>query len=207
MITIHHLGVSQSDRIVWLCEELGLPFALKRYARDATTRLAPAEYKALHPSGTAPVISDGSVTLAETGAIFEYIMTKYGQGRLAVAVDQPNYADYVFWLHYPNGSLMPAEMINMMLKMAQVDDDAPVWHFANVRTAAAYQQINARLGAVPYLAGTDFSAADIMMFFPLASMGAFLARDFSPYPNLAPYVERLKARPAYQRAMAMAEPK
>ena len=207
MLTIHHLGISQSDRVVWLCEELEVPYDFIRYARDATTRLAPAEYKALHPSGTAPVISDGGMTLAETGAIFEYILTKYGQGRLAAASDQPNYADYLFWLHYPNGSLMPTEMINMMLKMAQVADDAPVWHFVNGRTVAAYQQINERLGMVPYLAGADFTAADIMMLFPLSTMGAFFARDLTPYPNIAPYVERLKARPAYQRAMAKAEPK
>lgn len=207
MLTVHHLGVSQSDRVVWLCEELELPYELKRYDRDATTRLAPAAYKALHPSGTAPVISDDDTTLAETGAIFDYILTKYGKGRLAVEPDAANYADYLFWLHYPNGSLMPTEMINMMLKMAQVADDAPVWHFVNGRTTAAYEQINARLGLVPYLAGADFTAADIMMLFPLSTMGAFFVRDLSSYPHIAPYVERLKARPAYQRAMAKAEPK
>lgn len=207
MLTLHHLGISQSDRVVWLCEELEIEYYFVRYSRDATTRLAPAEYKALHPSGTAPVITDGSVTLAETGAIFEYILTKYGQGRLAVARDEPNYPDYLFWLHYPNGSLVPTEMINMMLKMAQVSAEAPVWHFVNGRTTAAYQQINERLGIVPYLAGADFTAADIMMLFPLSTMGAFFARDLTAYPNIALYIDRLKARPAYQSAMAKAEPK
>ncbi len=207
MLTVHHLGVSQSDRIVWLSEELELSYELKRYERDATTRLAPAAYKALHPSGTAPVVTDDGVTLAETGAIFDYILTKYGRGRLAIAQDSPNYADYLFWLHYPNGSLMPTEMINMMLNMAQVADDAPVWRFANGRTTAAYQQIDARLSTTQYLAGDTFTAADIMMLFPLSTMGAFFARDLTPYPNIAPYVARLKARPAYQRAMAKAEPK
>jgi len=92
MLAVHHLGISQSERIVWLCEELGVAYELKRYERDAVTRLAPAAYKALHPMGTAPVITDGDVVLSESGAIMEYIIGKYGQGRLAVGPDQANFA-------------------------------------------------------------------------------------------------------------------
>ena len=103
MLTVHHLGVSQSERIVWLMEELGVPYELKRYDRDPTTRLAPAEYKALHPMGTAPIITDGDVVLPESGAIIEYVIGKYGEGRLAVKPDAANFADYVFWLHFANG--------------------------------------------------------------------------------------------------------
>jgi glutathione S-transferase len=110
MLIVHHLGVSQSERIVWLCEELELPYELKVYDRDPVTRLAPADYKALHPIETAPVITDGPVVLGETGAIVDYILARYGEGRLAVAPDAPNFADYLFWLHFANGSLVPSEM-------------------------------------------------------------------------------------------------
>ena len=104
MLTVHHLGVSQSERIVWLCEELGLEYELKLYARDAQTRLAPAEYKALHPIGTAPVITDGDLVLSESGAIMEYIIARYGKGRLALKPSDPGYAQYLYWFHYANAS-------------------------------------------------------------------------------------------------------
>src|SRR5215475_8291580 len=106
MFTIHHLGKSQSERIIWLCEELEIPYKLKRYTRDAVTMLAPADYKALHPMGTAPVITDGDVVLAESGAVMAYIIGKYGQGRLAVGPGEANFADYLFWFHFANGSMM-----------------------------------------------------------------------------------------------------
>lgn len=109
MLTVHHLGISQSERIVWLCEELSIPYQLVRYDRDPVTRLAPAEYKALHPFETAPVITDGTVVLSESGAIIEYIVARYGKGRLTVRPDAPNYADYLFWLHFANGSMMPVQ--------------------------------------------------------------------------------------------------
>src|SRR5260221_7509662 len=104
MLTVHHLGRSQSERIVWLCEELGIDYELKRYERDPVTRLAPPEYKALHPIGTAPVISDGNLVLGESGAIIEYILAKHGGGRLARREGHPEFAKYLYWLHYANGS-------------------------------------------------------------------------------------------------------
>src|SRR4029078_164574 len=110
MLTVHHLGISQSERIVWLCEELSIPYQLVNYERDPVTRLAPAQYKALHPFGTAPVIVDGSVVLSESGAIIEYIIARHGKGRLAVRPDAPNYADYLFWFHFANGSMMPGQI-------------------------------------------------------------------------------------------------
>jgi glutathione S-transferase len=122
MLTVHHLGVSQSERIVWLCEELGLDYELKRYDRDPQTRLAPAAYKALHPMGTAPVITDGTVVMSESGAIVEYILARYGKGRLAVGPEQPNFADYVFWLHFANGSMMPHELIRLICSMLGATD-------------------------------------------------------------------------------------
>src|SRR5580700_1333205 len=114
MLTVHHLSVSQSERIVWLCEELGLQYKLARYARDPKTGLAPPQYRALHPFGTAPVITDGALVLGESGAIIDYINGKYGGGRLSLGPQEPAYADYLFWFHFANGSLMPASMIDLL---------------------------------------------------------------------------------------------
>src|SRR3954464_5255284 len=104
MLTVHHLGRSQSERIVWLCEELGLDYELKRYERDPVTRLAPPQYKALHPIGTAPVITDGELVLAESGAVIEYILTRYGGGRLSRQPGHPDFANYLYWLHFPTAT-------------------------------------------------------------------------------------------------------
>src|ERR1044072_630618 len=115
MLTVHHLGISQSERIVWLCEEPGIPYEMIRYERDPQTRLAPANYKALHPFGTAPVITDGDLVLGESGAIIDYIVAKYGAGRLSVAPTEPNFPEYLYWYHFANGSLMPAAMLDFFL--------------------------------------------------------------------------------------------
>ncbi len=114
MLTVHHLGVSQSERIVWLCEELEIEYQLKSYDRNPQTRLAPADYKALHPIQTAPVITDGELVLAESGAIVEYIIHRHGRGRLALPPSHPNYADYLFWFHFANGSMTPSAMTKMV---------------------------------------------------------------------------------------------
>ena len=126
MIIVHHLGVSQSERVVWLCEELAIPYTLRRYDRDPKTNLAPAEYKALHPMEIAPVITDGDLALAESGAILEYLIAKYGNGRLAVAANQANFADYLFWFHFANGTVMPSEMGRVIAIMLGVKEDNPV---------------------------------------------------------------------------------
>ena len=123
MITVHHLGVSQSERIVWLFEELDIPYQLKRYERDPASGLAPASYKALHPMGIAPVITDCALVLAESGAIIEYVIAKYGNGRLAVASDKPNFADYLFWFHFANGTMMPSQMTVFVASLAGAPSD------------------------------------------------------------------------------------
>ncbi len=110
MLTVHHLGISQSDRIVWLCEELAIPYGLVRYERDPVTRLAPANYKALHPTGTAPVVTDDGLTLGESGAIIDYIVAKHGGGRLTLSADHPDFARYFYWYHFAGSSLMPSMM-------------------------------------------------------------------------------------------------
>jgi glutathione S-transferase len=206
MITIHHLGVSQSERVVWLCEELAVPYALSRYDRDPQTKLAPEAYRALHPMGIAPVITDGSVVLAESGAILEYIIAKYGQGRLAMTADQPNFADYLFWFHFANATFMPAEMTTMIAGMLGLPEGHALVGIFKARSERALGLIERRLHAVPFFAGGEFSAADIMMLFPLSTMRAFSRRDLSALPHTRSYLKRIGERPAYRRAMAQADP-
>ena len=206
MIVVHHLGISQSDRIVWLCEELGIPFELKHYQRDPQTRLAPAEYRALTPFGTAPVITDGELTLGESGAIIEYIIQTYGAGRLAVRPGQPGYTDYLFWLHFANGSLMPAAMVDLIAQMIDPKGENPLLGLLRDRLNRAYGQIEARLGETRYLAGDAFTAADIMSVFGLTTMRMFAPRDLGPYPNIKAYLQRIGERPGFQSAMAKADP-
>jgi len=205
MITVHHLGVSQSERIVWLCEELELPYELKRYERDAATRLAPPAYKALHPLGSAPVITDGALALAESGAIIDYILAKHGKGRLQVAPGAPSYPDYSYWFHFANGTFMPRSMGSLFATMLGAAG-TPVAQFLQARDDQAHVTVEARLGKVPYFAGDALTAADIMMVFPLTTMRYFQARDLSPFPNIRAYLKRIGERPAYQRAMAKGDP-
>lgn len=203
MLTVHHLGVSQSERIVWLCEELGVPYQLKVYDRDPASRLAPAEYKALHPIGTAPIITDGDVTLPESGAIIEYIIGRYGDGRLSIGPDAPNFADYLFWLHFANATMMSRHM--MLLGLPQ-DADGPIAAWVRERAKATWDLVEQRLGEAPYFAGDEFTAADIIMLFPLTTMRAFTPVSLDAYPNIRAYLARIGARPAYQRAMAKGDP-
>jgi glutathione S-transferase len=206
MITVHHLGVSQSERVVWLCEELAIPYTLRRYDRDPTTRLAPADYKALHPMGIAPVITDGDLVLAESGAILEYVIARYGSGRLAVGPDRPNFADYLFWFHFANGTMMPSEMSDTISTMLGLKEGNPVMAMLKDRSERAFALVERRLGDVPYFAGNEFTAADIMMLFPLSTMRAFTQRDLSRLPHIRAYLKRIGERPAYQRATTKGDP-
>lgn len=206
MLTVHHLGVSQSERIVWLCEELEIPYTLKRYERDPQTRRAPAEYKALHPQGTAPVISDGELVLPESAAIIEYIDRKYGGGRMSVAPDAPNYADYLYWFHYANGSFMPVLMLQILGLGLSAAPDHPRMGFVMQRLAQARILIEERLARSDYFAGPQLTGADVMMMFPLSTMRNFSPLDLSRMPATRAYLQRIAARPAYQRAMAKGDP-
>src|SRR6188508_3389433 len=154
MLTVHHLGKSQSERIVWLCEELGIPYELKRYARDSVTRLAPPEYKALHPIGSAPVITDGDLVMAESGAIIEYIVAKYGKGRLVLPPNHPDYAQFVYWFHFANGTLQPATGRCMILGRLDLAPDNPMLRAMKGRMDLALGQVQARLAKADYFAGT-----------------------------------------------------
>ncbi len=206
MLTVHHLGKSQSERIVWLCEELGIPYDLKVYDRDAVTRLAPPDYKALHPLGAAPVIQDGDVVLAESGAIVEYIAAKHGKGRLVLAPDHPDFAQFLYWFHFANGTLQPATGRNMILGRLDLPADNPILKAMTARLGLALGLLEARLAKADYLAGSEFTTADIMAVFSLTTMRYFLPYDLSPYPAILAYLQRIAARPAYRRAMEKGDP-
>jgi len=206
MLTVHHLGKSQSERIVWLCEELGIPYELKCYARDPVTMLAPADYKSLHPIGAAPVIVDGDLVLAESGAIVDYIMAKYGDGRLVLRADDPDFAQFLYWFHFANGTLQAALGRLMILNRLKLAEDNPMLVATRGRVDRAFDLVDARVGSAEYLAGNSFTTADIMMGFSLTTMRYFQPYDLSRCPNVVKYLGRIGARPAYQRAMEKGDP-
>ena len=206
MLIVHHLGKSQSERIVWLCEELQVPYDLKLYARDPVTILAPPEYRALHPIGTAPVIRDGDVLLAESGAIMEYLLAKYGNGRLMPAANDPELAAYLYWFHFANGTLQPVMGRNMILRRLNLAGDNPVLLFVKERLDRAFNFVEHRLGEAPYFAGSAFTAADIMTVFSLTTMRYFLPLDIKPYPNILAYLDCIGQRTAYRTAMNKGDP-
>jgi len=206
MLTIHHLATSQSERIIWLCEELGLPYELKRYERDPATILAPPELKALHPSGRAPVIVDGDLVLAESGAVMQYILGKYGQGRLAPGPDEPDFAFYLYWFHFANGTLQPNMGRNMVLRRLGLAPDHPVLMMMRGWLDRVLDQVEARLGEAEHFAGAAFTAADIIMVFSLTTMRVFLPLDLAPYPGTLAYLQRIGARDGYRRAMRRGDP-
>jgi glutathione S-transferase len=205
MITIHHLGVSQSDRIVWLMEELSLPYKLKWYNRGADG-LAPAEYLALHPAATAPVIQDGDLTLAESAAIVEYICQRHAGGKLSVAPSQPNYPDYLYWMHFNNNILGLFFTKRALQTQAASPEAERIAGLIKRREDGYYRYLEQRLSAVPYLAGPEFTGADIMSIFNLTSLPLFGGRSIEDLPNTKAYVKRIGERPAYIKAMKIAGP-
>ncbi len=205
MITIYHLAVSQSDRIVWLMEELGLPYKLQWYERGEDL-LAPPEYRALHPAGTAPIIRDGDLVMAESTAICEYISQRYGGGKLSVQSDDPNYPHYLYWMQF-NNNAQSAFFVRLAIQMAGGEEtDNMVLTTARRREEGLYHQLDARVAEVEYLAGSQFSCADIMSLFNLTSLAQFGGRTIDDLQNAQAYVDRITARPAYQKAMAIAGP-
>jgi glutathione S-transferase len=209
MLTVHHLGVSQSERVVWLCEELGIPYELKIYKRAPV--MAPPDYKALHPIGSAPVIQDdtadgGRLTLAESGAVIDWIIAKHGNGRFALTKDHPDFAQYLYWFHFANGTLQPAIMRVLIGSRVDPEGKHPASRIGRDRMALCLGLLEARLGSVPWLAGAEFSAADIMTVFCLTTMRHYLPYDLAPYPQIRSYLARIGERPAYRRAMEKGDP-
>ena len=205
MLKIHHLGHSQSERIPWLCEELDLPYELVKYDRDPVTRLSPPALKALHPLGAAPLLEVDGMLLAESGAIVDFILARYGRGRLSHAPEHPDFVAYLYWYNFSNGNLQPVIGRSMMVARCGLPPDHPVQKSVLERQDKVLKLIDARLAKVPYLAGA-FTAADIMSVFSLTTMREFQPIDLSPYPSIFAYLQRIGARPAYQRAMAKGDP-
>ncbi|KAK5121177.1 hypothetical protein LTR85_005661 [Meristemomyces frigidus] len=205
VVTVHHLGVSQSERIVWLCEEMGLDYELKTYKRSPL--LSPPKYLALHPLGAAPVIQDGDITLAESGACVEYITEVHGSGKFTIKPREKNYADYLYWREFANGSLQPAIGRAMALQFAGIPEDNNIRVRYDNKIAQLLQFADQRLGETKaWLAGEEFTTADIMIVFSLTTMRKFFAFDLNRYENVLAYLQRVSGREAYRRAMEKGDP-
>ena len=214
MLTVHHLNNSRSQRVLWLLEELGVPYEIKRYERDPKTMLAPPELRAVHPLGKSPVITDAGQTIAESGAIIEYLVEKYGEGSgLKPAAGTPERLRYTYWLHYAEGSAMPPLLLKLV---AQRIGTAPMPFFAKpiARKIAATLQssfinpqlklhfgyMDNELSKTGWFAGDTFTAADVQMSFPLEA-GSARAGMKGRTPAIDDFLQRIHARPAYQRAL------
>ncbi|KQW73394.1 glutathione S-transferase [Phenylobacterium sp. Root77] len=203
MIVVHHLNDSRSQRILWLLEELELPYEIKAYQRDATTRLAPPELTAVHPLGKSPVVTEDGATIAESGAIIDYILRHHGAGRLAPPVGTPDHEAHQQWLHYAEGSAMLPLMLNMYVARLG-EAGAPLHPRIQGEIANHLGYVDSALAGRDYLMGSELSAADIQMSFVGEVAGAFGL--FETYPNVAAWVRRFQARPAYRKALAKGGP-
>ncbi len=198
MLVVHHLNDSRSQRILWLLEELGVPYEIKPYQRDSQTRLAPPELKQVHPLGKSPVITDGGKTIIESGAIIDYVIRRYGKGRMQPAPETAAYDEYVQWMHYAEGSAMLPLMLN--LYAARLGDAAAALMpriEGEITNHLAY--IDGALKGRQFLVGDTLSGADIQMSFVGEVAGAFGKR--TQYPNLDAWTKRLHERPAYKKAI------
>lgn len=218
MIIVHHLNNSRSQRVLWLLEELGLDYQVKRYQRDAQTMLAPPELRAVHPLGKSPVITDGGLTVAESGAIIEYLVDRYGQGRLVPAHGSAERLRYTYWLHYAEGSAMPPLLMSLVFNKVR-ESPAPFLIRPIVRAVADkvldtfvrpqlkthLDFMEGELGKSPWFAGAEFSAADIQMSFPVEAAASRGGLD-SGRPRLMDFLQRIHQRPAYQRALEKGGP-
>lgn len=218
MIIVHHLNNSRSQRVLWLLEELGLDYELRRYERDPATMLAPPELRAIHPLGKSPVITDGDKVLAESGAILEYLVETYGQGRLLPPPGTPERLRYRYWMHYAEGSAMPPLLLKLVFdrigKARMPFFARPVARAiaAKARDSFIQPQIDLHLDFMEgelerstWFAGDAFTAADVQMSFPLEAAAARGGLDVLR-PRLMEYLARIHARPAYQRALARGGP-
>jgi glutathione S-transferase len=213
MITVHHLNHSRSQRILWLLEELGLDYEIQRYERDPKTMLAPASLRAVHPLGKSPVITDGDLTIAESGAIVDYLIERYGAGRLAPAAGTAERLRYTYWLHYAEGSAMSPLLLKLVFDkietapmpffvkpIAKAISGKAKSSFINPQIRQHLDYLEAELGKSPWFAGGEFSGADIQLSFPLEAASARGGLDASR-PQLMEFLKRIHARPAYQRAI------
>ena len=198
MVVVHHLNNSRSQRILWLLEELGAPYEIKFYQRDAVTNLAPPELKAVHPLGKSPVITDGTIKIAESGAIVDYLVRTYGEGRLAPPVGAPEHEAYLEWLHYAEGSAMLPLMISFYT-MRLGEAAAPIKERLDGEIDNHLGYVNAALKGRPYLLGDSLTGADVQMSF-VGEVGRALGR-LGPFPALGAWVDRIHDRPAFKNAL------
>ena len=213
MITVHYLNNSRSQRVLWLLEELGLSYEIKHYERDPKTMLAPVSLREVHPLGKSPVITDGELTLAESGAIIEYLVKHYGNGRLIPAPDTPEYLRYTYWLHYAEGSAMPPLLLKLIFNQIE---KSPMPFFARPIARSIVNRVNSsfiepqitqhldymesEIGKSAWFAGNEFTAADIQISFPLEAAAAQAELNASR-PKLMAFLNRIHERPAYQQAL------
>lgn len=218
MITVHHLNNSRSQRVLWLLEELELPYEVKRYERDPATMRAPAALRAVHPLGKSPVITDGGDTLAESGAIVEYLVERYGAGRLVPPPGTKERLRYTYWLHYAEGSAMPPLLMKLVFSrikssrmpffarpIARGIADRVLAQLVDPQIALHLDYMESELGKSAWFAGAEFSAADVQMSFPLEAAAARGGLD-ERRPKLADFLRRIHARPAYHRALEKGGP-
>jgi glutathione S-transferase len=203
MITVHHLNNSRSQRILWLLEELGVDYEIVRYQRDAVTNLAPPELKAVHPLGKSPVVVDGARVIAESGAAVDYLVDRYGAGRLRPDPASDAYWTYVEWLHFAEGSAMLPLMLNLYV-MRLGEAGAPLHARIADEIDNNLSYIAGALGERPHLMGEALTGADVQVCFVVEVARAF--GRLTAYPNLADYVQRLHRRPAFQRALERGGP-
>ena len=199
MIIVHHLNNSRSQRIVWLLEELGVPYKIEQYKRDAKTNLAPPELRTVHPLGKSPVIQDGDLTLSESGAIVEYLVERYANARLVPPRGTPGHIRYLHWMHFAEGTLMLHLLARLYL--SRVGEPAKALQ-ARVEGMIGDELdlVEAELGRSAHLAGDEFTAADVQMMFPL-EFCAFARLTAERHPRLRDYLARMQARPGYRRAI------
>jgi glutathione S-transferase len=213
LIIVHHLNNSRSQRILWLLEELNLPYDIKRYQRDPKTMLAPPELRAVHPLGKSPVITDDDLTLAESGAIIEYLADRYGEGRLIPAPGTRARLRCNYWLHYAEGSAMPPLLLKLVFRRVETAP-APFFvrpiakgiaakvqnGFVDPQIALHLSYLESELAKTQWFGGDDFSVADIVMSFPLEAAAARGGLD-DRHPHLQAFLQRVHARPAYRRGL------
>jgi glutathione S-transferase len=203
MLTLHHLNDSRSQRILWLLEELGAPYEIKHYQRDPQTRLAPPELKAVHPLGKSPVITDGHVKIAESGAMVDYLIRRYGKGRMMPSPGGADYEAYNEWLHYAEGSAMLPLMLNLYVGRLK-EAGAPLHPRIDSELANHLGYVDGALRGREFLVGSALTGADIQMSF-VGEMAKVFDR-LGPYPDLGAWLSRMHARPAFQRSIEQGGP-
>ena len=218
MLVVHHLNNSRSQRVLWLLEELGVPYEIRKYERNAQTMLAPPELQKVHPLGKSPVITDGDVTVAESGAIIEYLVERYGNGRFSPAIGTPERLRWRYWMHFAEGSAMPPLLLKLIFDKVE---SSPMPFFVKPIARAISGKVKAmmvtpnlnrqldfmegELAKSEWFVGNEFSAADVQMSFPIEAAAQRAGLDASR-PKLMGYLKRIHARPAYKKALERGGP-